>query len=165
MLIMEKINVLMVCMGNICRSPMAEGILRREIAKAGLQEQVMIDSAGTHSYHIGEPPDPRAQNAINLRGVNISGLRGRQVADADFDKFDYILAMDKGNLGILSRNAPAHAHGKIRLLLSFSSKYPNQEVPDPYYGGARGFEENLDMIEDAVQGVIGDIREKLAQET
>lgn len=158
---MERVSVLMVCMGNICRSPMAEGILRREIAKAGLQDQVAIDSAGTHSYHIGEPPDSRAQKAIIRRGVDISGLRGRQVADADFEKFDYILAMDEGNLGILRRNAPPHTHKKIRLLLSFSSKYPNLEVPDPYYGGAHGFEENLDMIEDAVLGVIGDIQTRL----
>ncbi len=137
---------------------MAEGIFRREIAKAGLQDAVMIDSAGTHSYHIGAPPDPRAQNAIGRRGVDISGLRGRQVADADFEKFDYILAMDEGNLGILRRNAPPHAQGKIRLLLSYSSKFPHQEVPDPYYGGASGFEGNLDMIEDAVAGLIEDIR-------
>jgi protein-tyrosine phosphatase len=145
-------------MGNICRSPMAEGIFRREVAKTGLQGKILIDSAGTHSYHIGAPPDARAQSAISRRGVDISGLRGRQVADIDFEKFDYILAMDKDNLSILKRNAPPHAHDKIRLLLSFSSKYPHQEVPDPYYGGTRGFEENLDMIEDAVQGLIRDIQ-------
>lgn len=155
---MEKISVLMVCMGNICRSPMAEGILRREIAKAGLQDQVQIDSAGTHSYHIGAPPDPRAQTAIGRRGVDISDLRGRQVADADFEKFDYILAMDEDNLGILRRKAPPHAQERIRLLLSFSSKFPHQAVPDPYYGGASGFEQNLDMIEDAVAGLIEAIR-------
>lgn len=144
---------------------MAEGIFRREISKAGLQEHVIIDSAGTHSYHIGEPPDSRAQSAISRRGVDISDLRGRQVADADFDRFDYILAMDEGNLSILKRNAPTQAHGKIRLLLSYSAKYPSQEVPDPYYGGAHGFEENLDMIEDAVQGVIDDIQAKLTSNT
>ena len=155
---MEKKKILFVCMGNICRSPMAEGIFQREVAKAGLQDRIRIDSAGTHSYHIGEPPDPRAQSAISRRGVDISGLRGRQVADADYEKFDYILAMDEGNLSILKRNAPAHAHDKIRLLLSYSSKYPHQEVPDPYYGGARGFDENLDMIEDAVEGLISNIR-------
>ncbi len=154
-------SVLFVCMGNICRSPMAEGIFRREILKAGLQDKVMIDSAGTHSYHIGEPPDTRAQSAIRRRGADISGLRGRQVADADFEKFDYILAMDEGNLSILRRNAPAHAHEKIRLLLSYSRKYPDQEVPDPYYGGLRGFDENLDMIEDAVAGLICDIQASL----
>ncbi len=141
---------------------MAEGIFRREIGKAGLQDHVSIDSAGTHSYHIGKPPDSRAQTAISKRGVDISGLRGRQVADADFGRFDYILAMDEDNLGILKRNAPANAHEKIRLLLSFSNKYRNQEVPDPYYGGAHGFEENLDMIEDAVQGVIRDIQDRLS---
>ncbi len=153
-------SVLFVCMGNICRSPMAEGIFRREVIQSGLQDQISIDSAGTHSYHIGEPPDTRAQSAISLRGVDISGLRGRQVADADFETFDYILAMDEGNLSILRSNSPAHSHEKIRLLLSFSSKYPNQEVPDPYYGGKRGFEDNLDMIEDAVQGLIDDIRSR-----
>jgi protein-tyrosine phosphatase len=137
---------------------MAEGIFRREVANAGLEDRINIDSAGTHSYHIGEPPDSRAQSAIGRRGVDISGLRGRQVADADFDKFDYILAMDEGNLSILRRNAPAHAREKMRLLLSFSRKFPNQEVPDPYYGGKDGFEENLDMIEDAVEGLIRDIR-------
>lgn len=141
---------------------MAEGIFRREIVGAGLQNHVTIDSAGTHSYHIGEPPDKRAQGAISRRGADISGLRGRQVEDADFDRFDYILAMDAGNLAILKRNAPAHAQGKIRLLLSFSRKYPGQEVPDPYYGGAGGFEENLDMIEDAVESLIEDIRARIA---
>jgi protein-tyrosine phosphatase len=152
------VNVLFVCMGNICRSPMAEGIFRREIVKAGLQDQVHIDSAGTHSYHVGSRPDQRAQNAAGKRGVNISALRGRQVADADFERFDYILAMDTANLDNLRRRAPARWHGKIRLLLSFSRKYPNLDVPDPYYGGLSGFEENLDMIEDAVQGLIRDVR-------
>lgn len=151
------VNVLFVCMGNICRSPMAEGIFRREIARAGLQDKVVMDSAGTHGYHVGAPPDARAQGAIKKRGVDISDLHGRQVADADFDKFDYILAMDGDNLRLLKHQAPADKHGKIRLLLSFSQQYPNQEVPDPYYGGAHGFEENLDMIEDAVAGLIGEI--------
>jgi protein-tyrosine phosphatase len=151
-------NVLFVCMGNICRSPMAEGVFRREIARAGLLDKVNIDSAGTHSYHIGSKPDQRAQNAANKRGVNISGLRGRQVADVDFENFDYILAMDTANLNNLKRRAPARLHGKLRLLLSYSRKYPNLDVPDPYYGGISGFEENLDMIEDAVQGLIKEIQ-------
>jgi len=151
-------NVLFICMGNICRSPMAEGVFRREIARAGLLDKVNIDSAGTHSYHIGSKPDQRAQNAANKRGVNISGLRGRQVADVDFENFDYILAMDTANLNNLKRRAPARLHGKLRLLLSYSRKYPNLDVPDPYYGGISGFEENLDMIEDAVQGLIKEIQ-------
>ena len=158
---MKKLSVLMVCMGNICRSPMAEGIFRREIDRAGLQDMVAIDSAGTHDYHIGRPPDPRAQSAIGRRGVDISGLRGRQVADTDFEAFDYILAMDNANLSILKGNAPPHAREKVRLLLSYSGKFHNQEVPDPYYGGASGFEENLDMIEDAVAGLIDDLRNAL----
>lgn len=152
------VNVLFVCMGNICRSPMAEGVFRREIAKAGLLDKVNVDSAGTHSYHIGSKPDQRAQNAANKRGVNISGLRGRQVADADFEKFDYILAMDNVNLNNLKRRAPARLHPKIRLLLSYSRRFPNLDVPDPYYGGLSGFDENLDMIEDAVQGLVKEIQ-------
>ena len=155
------VNVLFVCMGNICRSPMAEGIFRREITRAGLQDKVQFDSAGTHSYHVGAPPDTRAQGAIKKRGVDISDLRGRQVADADFDRFDYILAMDGDNLRLLQHQAPADKHSKARLLLSYSQQYRNQEVPDPYYGGAQGFEENLDMIEDAVAGLIEEIRQKL----
>lgn len=158
---MKTIQVLFVCMGNICRSPMAEGIFRREIAKAGLQDKIQHDSAGTHSYHVGAPPDTRAQGAIKKRGVDISDLRGRQVADADFDRFDYILAMDGDNLRLLKHQAPADKHGKVRLLLSFSERYRNQEVPDPYYGGVRGFEENLDMIEDAVAGLIGEIQQRV----
>jgi protein-tyrosine phosphatase len=152
------VNVLFVCMGNICRSPMAEGIFRREVARAGLLDKVNIDSAGTHSYHVGSKPDQRAQNAASKRGANISGLRGRQVADGDFEKFDYILVMDTANLNNLKRRAPARLHGKLRLLLSYSRKYPNLDVPDPYYGGISGFEENLDMIEDAVQGLIKEIQ-------
>jgi protein-tyrosine phosphatase len=152
------VNVLFVCMGNICRSPMAEGVFRREVAKAGLLDKVNVDSAGTHSYHIGSKPDQRAQNAANKRGVNISSLRGRQVADADFEKFDYILAMDNVNLNNLKRRAPARLHHKIRLLLSYSRRFPNLDVPDPYYGGLSGFDENLDMIEDAVQGLVKEIQ-------
>jgi protein-tyrosine phosphatase len=147
----------MVCMGNICRSPMAEGVLRKALQDAGLDRQVEVDSAGTHDYHIGAPPDPRAQEAIRRRGVDISHLRGRQVSDGDFERFDYILVMDSDNYGMLVKRAPAHHHGKIRRLLSFSSQYPNRDVADPYYGGAQGFEQNLDQIEDAVQGLIREI--------
>jgi protein-tyrosine phosphatase len=147
----------MVRMGNICRSPMAEGIFRKAVREAGLESLVEIDSAGTHAYHIGSPPDPRAQQAIRQRGVDISDLRGRKVADADFERFDYILVMDGDNYDRLIERAPAQHHGKIRRLLSFSRRYPNLDVVDPYYGGPQGFEENLDMIEDAVQGLIREI--------
>ena len=151
-------KVLFVCMGNICRSPMAEGMFRKAVREAGLEDHVEIDSAGTHAYHVGSPPDPRAQQAIRRRGVDISGLRGRKVTDADFERFDYILPMDGDNYDRLVERAPAQHRGKIRRLLSFSRKYPNLDVVDPYYGGPQGFEENLDMIEDAVQGLIRDIQ-------
>jgi protein-tyrosine phosphatase len=147
----------MVCMGNICRSPMAEGMLRKAVQEAGLADEVLIDSAGTHSYHVGDPPDPRAQQAARQRGADISRLRGRKVADEDFENFDYILAMDGDNHSRLLARAPAQHHGKIRRLLSFSRKYPNLDVVDPYYGGPKGFEANLDMIEDAVRGLIREI--------
>lgn len=150
-------RVLMVCMGNICRSPMAEGVLRKALADAGLDRSVEVDSAGTHAYHIGSPPDPRAQQAVRRRGVEISDLRGRQVEDVDFERFDYILAMDADNYQRLIARAPAHHHGKVRRLLSFSRRFPNLDVVDPYYGGPQGFDENLDMIEDAVQGLIREI--------
>ena len=158
-------KVLFVCMGNICRSPMAEGMFRKAVDEAGLDRHVAADSAGTHAYHVGDAPDARAQQAVRRRGADISQLRGRKVADEDFDAFDYILVMDGDNYSKLIERAPAHHHGKIRRLLSFSRKYPNLDVVDPYYGGPQGFEENLDMIEDAVQGLIreitGDARVKM----
>ncbi len=151
------VRVLFVCMGNICRSPMAEGMFRKAVREVGLERHVDIDSAGTHAYHVGSPPDPRAQQAVRQRGVDIGGLRGRKVKDADFEHYDYILAMDGDNLDNLLRRAPSQHHVKIRRLLSFSRRYPNLDVVDPYYGGPQGFEENLDMIEDAVQGLLRDI--------
>ena len=150
-------KVLFVCMGNICRSPMAEGMFRKAVREDGLEQTIETDSAGTHAYHVGDAPDQRAQQAVRQRGADISQLRGRTVADADFDAFDYILVMDGDNYSKLIQRAPAHHHGKIRRLLSFSRKYPNLDVVDPYYGGPQGFEENLDMIEDAVQGLIREI--------
>ena len=153
------IKVLFVCMGNICRSPMAEGMFRHAIKAAGLDTQVQIDSAGTHSYHIGSPPDVRAQQASQKRGVDISGQRSRLVSDKDFAEYDYILVMDGANHNNLTGRAPAEHHHKIRRLLSFSRKYPNLDVPDPYYGGTQGFEENLDMIQDAVRNLVREIGE------
>lgn len=131
--------------------------MRRAVREAGLEQRIEIDSAGTHAYHVGSSPDPRAQKAAARRGADISGLRGRKVSDTDFDSFDYILVMDTDNYDRLIQRAPAHHHPKVRRLLAFSRKYPNLDVVDPYYGGPQGFEENLDMIEDAVQGLIREI--------
>jgi protein-tyrosine phosphatase len=156
------VNVLFVCMGNICRSPMAEGVFHKLVREAGLENQVSIDSAGTHSYHIGDAPDQRAQAILRDRGIDISGLRGRQVADPDFKQFDYILAMDTANLDNLKRRAPFDYHDKIRLVLSYSRKFPNLDVPDPYFGGADGFDEVLRMVEDAGQGLLKEIQNELA---
>jgi low molecular weight protein-tyrosine phosphatase len=152
-------KILFVCMGNICRSPTAESVVRRAIREAGMDGSVQIDSAGTHGYHVGLPPDQRAQQAAASRGYDISTLRGRQVERADFEQFDLVLAMDQDNLRNLKRLCPARFQHKVRLLLSYSRKYPNLDVPDPYYGGNRGFEDVLDMVEDAAKGLIKAIRE------
>lgn len=154
----SELSVLLVCMGNICRSPTAEGVLREKARQAGLEARLRIDSAGTHDYHVGSPPDPRARQAALGRGYDLSALRGRQVADEDFQRFDYILAMDRDNLANLLARCPAELRHKVRLFLSFSRRFADREVPDPYYGGSRGFEEVLDMVEDAVEGLLEEAR-------
>lgn len=161
---MSKSSILFVCMGNICRSPTAEGVFRDKVRQAGLTNKVQIDSAGTHGYHVGNPPDGRAQEAANKRGYDLSDLRGRQVSAADFEKFDYILAMDKDNLALLRKQCPPHLQHKVRRLLSFSTRFPNLDVPDPYYGGRSGFDQVLDMVEDAADGLIKDIQQNLKME-
>ena len=148
-------------MGNICRSPMAEGVFKRRVAEAGLSEHIASDSAGTHDYHIGEPPDPMAQRAVERRGYDISGLRGRQVTRHDFSEFDCVLAMDEMNLRLLARLCPQeHAH-KLKLFLEFHADPAMREVPDPYGGGAQSFERVLDMVEEAVQGLLHHLRQQL----
>ena len=154
-----KVKVLFVCMGNICRSPTAEAVFRHYVENAGLSEHIQIDSAGTHDYHIGEPPDARTQRAAQQRGYDMSALRGRQVEAADFDRFDYVLAMDQANLSILQRLAQ-QSGGEPRLFLEYAKHHKEREVPDPYFGGADGFERVLDMVEDAAEGLLQHIREK-----
>lgn len=154
-------KVLFVCLGNICRSPTAEGVFRAQVAAAGLSEVIGIDSAGTAAWHIGKAPDQRAQAAATRRGYDLTALRGRQVAVADFGEFDYILAMDRSNLADLLARCPAEQRHKVRLFLSFSSQWQNHEVPDPYYGGADGFDQVLDMVEDAAHGLLSDIRAEI----
>lgn len=149
----EKVSVLFVCMGNICRSPTAEGVFRHHVAEAGLVEQIFIDSAGTHAYHVGNPPDRRASAAAQRRGISLVGLRARRVREDDFERFDYIVAMDEDNVAYLKDEAPVEHHSKLRLFLEFSSGR-EREVPDPYYGGASGFERVLDLVEDASRGLL-----------
>lgn len=153
-----KVKVLFVCMGNICRSPTAEAVFRRQVAEAGLEDEIHIDSAGTHDYHIGEPPDPRTRQAARLRGYDMSALRGRQVSRSDFRDFDYVLAMDGANLSILRRLQPEDAKGDLGLFLEYATRHDAREVPDPYYGGEEGFERVLDMVEDASEGLLRHIR-------
>ena len=154
----KKISVLFCCMGNICRSPTAEAVLRARVDEAGLGQSILVDSAGTHDYHIGDPSDARAQGAARLRGYDMSALRGRQVQVSDFNRFDYVLAMDHANLSILQRLRPREAVSHLDLFLEYAKRYAEREVPDPYYGGADGFERVLDMVEDAAEGLLGHIR-------
>ena len=148
-------RVLMVCMGNICRSPTAEGVLRAKLQQAGLQASVLVDSAGTHGYHTGEPPDPRAVRHAAQRGYDIAGQHARPVAPVDFERFHWLLAMDEDNLAWLNKRAPEGHSARIELLMPYSLRHPSQRVvPDPYYGAGAGFDQVLDLIEDACDGVI-----------
>lgn len=156
----KKISVVFVCMGNICRSPTAEAVFRHYVESAGMSGQILIDSAGTHDYHIGDKPDARAQRAAQQRGYNMSDLRGRQVEEGDFRRFDYVLAMDSANLTVLQLMIPPDADTLPRLFLDYARHHREREVPDPYYGGADGFERVLDMVEDAAQGLLEEIRQK-----
>jgi protein-tyrosine phosphatase len=140
-------------MGNICRSPTAEGVFRHLVAEAGLNDTVEVDSAGTHAYHVNEPPDRRAQAAAERRGFSMSDIRARRVRAEDFERFNYIIAMDRDNQLSLVDQADVEHHDKIRLFLEFGSGHED-EVPDPYYGGAAGFERVLDLVEDASRGLL-----------
>ena len=152
------VRVLFVCLGNICRSPTAEGVFRKLVQEENLEHLFEIDSAGTHAYHIGEPPDERAQAACARRGVDISGLRGRKATAADIRKFDYILAMDRENYENLLEISTAGYENRVRLFMEFAPDRPEEEVPDPYFGGASGFDRVLDMIEEAARGLLAEIR-------
>jgi len=154
-------SVLFVCTGNICRSPTADGVFRHLVREAGLEAKVRVDSAGTHDYHAGEPPDERAQLHALRRGYDLSALRARQVMRGDFERFDLVLAMDRGHLRVLQRLAPPEHRHKLRLFMEFAATRRRDEVPDPYYGGAGGFEEVLDMVEDAARGLLEELRGRL----
>ena len=157
-----KVKVLFVCMGNICRSPTAEVVFRHYVESAGLAESILIDSAGTHDYHIGHPPDLRTQLAAAQRGYDMSSLRGRQVVSQDINHFDYVLAMDSANLAILRYLAPRDCKKHPGLFLDYAKHHREREVPDPYFGGEEGFERVLDMVEDAAQGLLQHIQKTRA---
>lgn len=152
------IRVLFVCMGNICRSPSAEGIFRAQVREAGLANLIAADSAGTHGYHVGEPPDRRAIEHAAQRGIDIADLRARRVQLEDFRRFDLILAMDRENLGQLNRLCPRDAIERPRLFMDFAPHLDARDVPDPYYGGADGFEHVLDLVEEASRGLLDHLR-------
>lgn len=155
---MKRTRILLVCTGNICRSPTAEGVLRHMAVAAGLGELLEVDSAGTQGYHAGDPPDERSQQAARRRGYDISGLRARAVTMADFRDFDLILAMDREHLAVLERSRPASSQCRVGLMLDYATRARIREVPDPYYGGAAGFEHVLDLVEDASAGLIAALK-------
>ncbi len=155
------VKVLFVCMGNICRSPTAHGVFRELVRREGLEDAIQIDSAGTHAYHVGNPPDQRAQATARNRGIDLSDLRARQVTPEDFERFDYVLAMDEENLAILRELCPPGREDRLRLFLDFAPQRPEREVPDPYYGGPQGFEHVFDLVEEAARGLLEDIRQRL----
>jgi protein-tyrosine phosphatase len=147
----EPLAILVVCTGNICRSPTAEGVLRAAAERRGLGERVHIASAGTHDYHVGEAPDPRAVKHARRRGYDLSDLRASQVGHDDFFRYDFILAMDRGHLRMLRAIAPPNARAQVDLFLEASASWKGEDVPDPYYGGPEGFERVLDMAEEAAE--------------
>jgi protein-tyrosine phosphatase len=157
-------RVLFVCMGNICRSPTAEGALRKLVAENAPDLDVQIDSAGTHAFHVGNPPDPRAQRAAERRGIDLSGQRARRVTERDFAHFELVLAMDELNHVTLLDICPPEYRHRVRLLLEFAPHLGRIEVPDPYYGGANGFEQVLDLVQEGAAGVLAHLRATPAPE-
>jgi protein-tyrosine phosphatase len=156
----KKTSLLFVCMGNICRSPTAEGVFRAQALAAGIAPSVFIDSAGTHAYHVGAEPDARSQLYAKKRGYDLSQQRARQVSANDFVKFDYLLAMDKDNLALLKSACPPEHQHKLALFMQYASNSLADEVPDPYHGGAGGFDIVLDYIEDASKGLIDALKKQ-----
>jgi protein-tyrosine phosphatase len=153
-------RILFVCMGNICRSPTAEGVFRRVVAERAPGVEIEVDSAGTHDYHVGDPPDPRSIAAAARRGVDLRRLRAREVRDEDFERFDLIIAMDRLNREALLERSPAPFRERIRLFMEFAGDSEVEDVPDPYYGGALGFERVLDLAEEAAAGLLDEVLER-----
>jgi protein-tyrosine phosphatase len=157
-------KILFVCMGNICRSPTAEGVFRKLLRAQRLDGEIEVDSAGTHGYHAGEAPDSRTQRAAASRGYDLSSIRARKVAPQDLEYFDLILAMDHNNLEALQRMCPLDKQDRLKLFMEYSSNFDDDEVPDPYYGLGHGFDLVLDMVEDAAQGLIDAMRAEAAKD-
>ena len=154
------VNILFVCMGNICRSPTAQGVFECLVENEQLSDRIRIESAGTHAYHIGEKPDERASAAAMKRGVDLSTQKARRVSAEDFEEFDYVLAMDRSNYDDLEGICPPEHLSKLHLFLEFSPDLEVVDVPDPYYGGATGFERVLDLIEQAAEALLADVRQQ-----
>lgn len=156
-------RLLFVCLGNICRSPSAENIMRYAIAEAGLEGQIVCDSAGTSSYHIGSPPDARMRSAAQKRGIRLVG-QARQFIPADFEQFDLILAMDRENYrNILALDREAMYGDKVKMMCDYCTQHSLKEVPDPYYGGAEGFDRVIDLLLDACHGLLDEVRPQLSR--
>jgi protein-tyrosine phosphatase len=156
---MQMVRVLFICLGNICRSPLAQGVFEEVVRREGLEGEIEADSAGTGSYHIGEAPDARGQKTARKRGIDISAQRARRLTRDDCERFDYILFMDEENRRLvepLCRDGTA----EVRLFVDYAPGRPEPEVPDPYYGGPEGFELIMDLIEEASEGLLEDIRRR-----
>jgi protein-tyrosine phosphatase len=159
---MKPYAILFCCTGNICRSPTAEGVFAKKITDAGLTGRIRVDSAGTHGYHVGEPPDPRSQTIARARGYDLSGLRARRIGREDFDRFDLVLAMDHDNHAFLAQLCPPAYSHKLKLMMEYARSHSLREVPDPYEGGPEGFETVLEMLEDASEGLLQSLLDEQA---
>ena len=157
---MNQVSVLFICMGNICRSPTAQGVFRALVEQEGLTDRIATDSAGTIAYHVGEAPDRRARETASRRGVDLSDLRARKVVAEDFERFDYLLAMDQDNYSDLLKLSPPGGEQRLYLFMDFARNRPEKEVPDPYYGGVAGFDRVFDMVEEASRGLLNHILER-----
>ena len=153
------VNVLFVCLGNICRSPMAQGVFEELLRHEGLEGEVFVDSAGTGAWHIGAPPDARAQKSARKRGLDLSVQQARRVTPEDCQRFEYVIAMDRDNYEFISELC-GESGAEVRLFMEYAPDSPQQEVPDPYFGGPDGFENVLGLVEDAARGLLDDVRKR-----
>lgn len=160
---MKKRAILFVCLGNICRSPVAEGVFRQKAAESNLLDQLVIESAGTAGWHVGKAPDSRMMAAANARGYDLSELRARQATEADFEKFDHILAMDEDNLYDLQDLDPGTGKANLSLFLEYAPSLKSKEVPDPYYGERDGFDHVIDLVEQASEGLLAQIKSEISE--